>query len=179
MFRRSLGSPSGKRGNVETLRSSRGPDWRRRLIGARAGDEALKRSAGGRGKSRSHLLLRRPAEGFSGPATHAAIYFASISRARYNSSVVQSFKVLCDCSQIRIGCDDLEVAATNSSKPPFAHLRYRLASDKTAKLRTEASVPADDEGPEPFSYCRHIRSSRPARHIPTRRRKKRRRFWAE
>jgi hypothetical protein len=59
-------------------------------------------------------------------------------------SVIQSFKVLCDCSQIRIGCNDLEVAAANSSEPPFAHLRYRLASDKAAKLRTEATVPADD-----------------------------------
>jgi hypothetical protein len=61
----------------------------------------------------------------------------------HNSSVVQSFKVLCDCSQIGIGCNDLEVAAANSFEPPFAHLRYRLPSDKTAKLSAEATVPAD------------------------------------
>ena len=126
-------------------------------------------------------VVARPAEGFSGPATNAANYFAPIRArlAHLDSSVIQSFKVLCDSSQIRIGCDDLEVAAANSSEPPFAHLRYRLASDETAKLRTEATFSADDEGPEAFSDGGHIRSSTPGRHTRARRRKKRRRFWAE
>jgi hypothetical protein len=59
-------------------------------------------------------------------------------------SVIQRFKVLCDRSQIGIGCEDLEIVATNSFSSPLAHFGYRLASDKAAEFRTEATVPADD-----------------------------------
>ena len=57
-------------------------------------------------------------------------------------SVIQCFKVLFD-GQIGIGCEDLEIAATNAFSPPLAHFGDRLASDKAAELRTETAVPAN------------------------------------
>jgi hypothetical protein len=69
----------------------------------------------------------------------------NLTRSRYHRlSVIQRFKVLCDRSQIRIGCDNLEVGARNSFAPQFAHFDDSLATHKAAELGTEATAPADD-----------------------------------
>jgi hypothetical protein len=59
-------------------------------------------------------------------------------------SVIQRFHILCDRSEIRIRRDDLEVAATNSFAPQFAHFGYRLATDKAAELGDETSLTSDE-----------------------------------
>jgi predicted RecB family nuclease len=93
-------------------------------------------------------------------------------------SVIQRFNVLCDRSQIRIGCDNLEVAARNPLAPQFAHFGYRLATDKAAELRKKAPLTTGEQSPEAFPDC-HILSSKPARRIRALRHKKHIGLWAE
>jgi hypothetical protein len=59
-------------------------------------------------------------------------------------SVIQRCNVLCDRSQLRIGRDDLEVAARSSFAPQFAHFDDNVATHKAAELGNKATVAADD-----------------------------------
>jgi hypothetical protein len=88
-------------------------------------------------------------------------------------SVIQRFNVLCDRSQIRIGRDNLEVAARNALAPQFAHFDDSLATHKAAELGKKAPLTTGEQSLKAFPDC-HILSSKPARHIRARRHKKRR-----
>jgi hypothetical protein len=70
-------------------------------------------------------------------------------------SVIQRFNVLCDRSQIRIGCDNLEVSARNSLAPQFAHFYDGFAMHKAAELRKKAPLTTGEQSPEAFPDC-HI-----------------------
>ena len=82
--------------------------------------------------------------------------------------VIQRINGRCNRSRRGIGCDDLEVATTNTFAPPFAHFRYRLAPDKAAEFGKESPIVADDEGPVASSDTNHIPSSKMVRRIPGR-----------
>jgi hypothetical protein len=124
----------------------------RRLIGGRAGDEALSGRLAVRGSRAAIRGCGAPLSAFQGRRLSRELIRFNIARDRRKyrardrriSSVIQSFKVLCDRSQLRIGRDDLEVAARNSFAPQFAHFDDNVATHKAAELGNKATVAADD-----------------------------------
>ena len=117
----------------------------------------------------ARVALRRRLAGAAGPL---------FPPRSHPLSVIQRFHVLCDRSQIRLGCYNLEVAARNSPATQFAHFDDDVPTHEAAELGKKAPITTGEQSPEPFLGC-HILSSRSARHILARRYKKRRWLWTE